>query len=126
MRQITDSCSAGSRQGLPCKNDSDCYNCVMPPGVPCCDKNGVDLDNDGSTNDQVSWDEELCAWGGSIYDDAFSNMLANLKYNRMVIVMEQCYSGGFIRDLAGSNRIIMSAATQWEPSWSMSNTRIAI
>jgi len=79
----------------------------------------LDLNANGNKNDQVSWDEELCAWGGSIFDDAFPNMLANLEYNRMVIVMEQCFSGGLIADMAGTNRIIMSAAGEYEFSWSM-------
>ena len=111
------SCFGGSNQGGSCDSDSYCPNCTMPPGTPCCDINGLDLDGDGNTNDQVSWDEELCAWGGSIYDDEFANMLQGIKYSRMVIVMEQCFSGGFLRDLSGSNRIIMSAATQYESSW---------
>ena len=42
-----------------------------------------------------------------------------MKYHRMIIVMEQCFSGGFLRDLAGNNRIIISAATQYESSWAM-------
>lgn len=79
----------------------------------------MDLNGDGFKTGQVSWDEELCSWGGSIFDDAFTNMLAGLKYNRMVILMEQCFSGGLIADIAGSNRIIMSAAGEYEPSYAM-------
>jgi hypothetical protein len=81
----------------------------------------LDLNGNGSKIDQVSWDEELVAWGGSIFDDAFHTILSNLNYDRMIIVMEQCYSGGLIADMAqgGSNRIIMSAAGEYEPSWSM-------
>jgi len=39
----------------------------------------------------------------------------------MVIVMEQCFSGGLIADMAqgGSNRIITSAAGEYEPSRAM-------
>jgi hypothetical protein len=81
----------------------------------------IDLNNDGDQNDQVSWDEELCSWGGSIYDDDLGNMFANIKYKTMVIVMEQCFSGGLIRDI-GQNRnnmVIMSAAAESEPSYAM-------
>ena len=47
-------------------------------------------------------------------------MFSNLKFNRMVIVMEQCFSGGLIHDVARSgNRIIISAASEYEPSWCM-------
>lgn len=81
----------------------------------------LDLNGDGDKMDQVSWDEELTSWGGSIFDDTFHTLLANLKYDRMVIVMEQCFSGGLIADMAqgGSNRIITSAAGEYEPSWAM-------
>jgi len=79
----------------------------------------LDLNNDGKISGQVSWDEELCSWGGSIFDDAFDNMFANLEYERMVIVMEQCFSGGLISDMAGPNRIIISAAGEYQPSYAM-------
>jgi len=80
-------------------------------------KYNQDFNGDGKIKDKVSWDEELCAWKESIYDDDLTPMLANLKYDRMVIVMEQCYSAGLIPELAGNNRIIMSAAGEFEPSW---------
>jgi hypothetical protein len=79
----------------------------------------MDLNNNGQIGGSVSWDEELCSWGGSIFDDTFANMFANLKYDRMVIVMEQCFSGGLISDMAGSNRIIISAAGEYQPSYAM-------
>jgi len=79
----------------------------------------MDLNGDGDKFDQVAWDEELCSWGGSIFDDAFPNMFANLKYNRMVIVMEQCFSGGLIWDMRGTKRVIMSAAGEYEFSEAM-------
>ena len=78
-----------------------------------------DLNGDGNITGQVSWDEELCGWKESIFDDTFQTVLANLKYDRMVIVMGQCFSGGLIADMAGSNRIIMSAAGEYEPSYAM-------
>jgi hypothetical protein len=80
-----------------------------------------DFNGDGKIKDKVSWDEELCAWKESIYDDDLTAMLTNLKYDRMVIVMEQCFSGGLISDIAGNNRIIISAAGEFEPSWSMAS-----
>jgi hypothetical protein len=76
----------------------------------------LDLNGDGFTSGTVSWDEDLSTWGGSILDDDFPNMFANLKYDKMVIVMEQCFSGGLIWDMRGSKRVIMSAAGEYEPS----------
>jgi hypothetical protein len=85
---------------------------------------GLDLNSDGDTNDQVGWDEVLYSWGGSILDDAFHTIISDLSYNEMVIVMEQCFSGGLIHDLVqgGGDRIIMSAAGEYEPSWAMGPT----
>ena len=83
----------------------------------------MDLNSDGDRFDTVSWDEELCSWGGSIFDDDLRNMFANIKYKKMVIVMEQCFSGGLIRDI-GQNRnnmVIMSAAAESEVSWAMNS-----
>ncbi len=81
----------------------------------------LDLNDDGLISGSVSWDEELRSWGGHIIDDSFDGMLANLNYNKMIIVMEQCFSGGLIADMArsGNNRIIMSAAGEYEPSEAM-------
>jgi hypothetical protein len=86
-------------------------------------KYNMDLNSDGDKFDTVSWDEELCSWGGSIFDDDLGNMFANIKYKTMVIVMEQCFSGGLIWDI-GQNRtnmVIMSAAAESEVSYSMSS-----
>jgi hypothetical protein len=82
-------------------------------------KYNQDFNSNGGIKDKVSWDEELCAWKESIYDDDLTLLLTNLKCDRMVIVLEQCFSGGLIRDMAGKNRIIMSAAGEFEPSWGM-------
>ncbi len=81
----------------------------------------MDLNSDGDKFDQVSWDEELCSWGGSIFDDNIRNMFANIKYKKMVIVMEQCFSGGLIRDIGAgrSNMVIISAAGEYELSEAM-------
>jgi hypothetical protein len=80
---------------------------------------GLDLNGDGTIGGQVSWDGELCGWADSVFDDALSDMLTGLCYGRMIVVMEQCFSGDLIRDMAGSNRVIMSAAGEYEPSWAM-------
>ncbi len=81
----------------------------------------LDINSDGDKIDQVSWDEYLYTWGGEITDDVFHTMVANLTYDRMVIVMEQCFSGGLIADMAqgGGNRVIMSAAGEYKFSWAM-------
>lgn len=53
----------------------------------------------------------------TILDDDFSQKVNNLKFNNLIALFGQCYSGGFLRDLRGTGRIIMSAAMEFEPSW---------
>ena len=86
---------------------------------PIFEKNcAQDFNKDGDLNDQVAWDEDLTAWGGEIYDDSFTTWLTNLAYDRLIIVMEQCFSGGLIRDMAigSTNRVVMSACGEYEGS----------
>jgi hypothetical protein len=35
----------------------------------------------------------------------------------MIIVMEQCFSGGFIHELSGLNRVLLTDASEEESSW---------
>ena len=62
-------------------------------------------------------------WGSAIRDDTLGNILGgvDLSYGRMIIVMEQCFSGGLIEELVepGRDMIIMAAADELEPSRAM-------
>jgi hypothetical protein len=80
----------------------------------------MDLNGDGDKSDLIAWDEILYDWGGDILDDDFGDMLEDLQFSTMIIVMEQCFSGGLILDMSlGSDQIIISAAGEYEPSWAM-------
>jgi hypothetical protein len=52
-----------------------------------------------------------------IFDEQFVSWVNNLRFARMTCVMEQCFSGGFIYDLRGNNRVIVSAANEIEVSY---------
>jgi hypothetical protein len=82
---------------------------------------GRDFNGDGDTVDVVSWDEALNGWGPPILDDTLSTMLQGLSFDRMVVVMEQCFSGGVIVDISrvAGSIVLMSAAGEYEPSWAM-------
>ncbi len=54
---------------------------------------------------------------GRPYDDDIAAKVNSLSFNRMICVMEQCFSGGMIYDLRGTNRIIMTAANEVEVSY---------
>ena len=59
-------------------------------------------------------------WGEVMDNVEFGAEVNKLTaYDTMVIAMEQCYSGGFEKSLAGKNRVFMSAAAATEVSWAM-------
>lgn len=79
----------------------------------------LDINHDGDKTDSVGVDETLCLWNGvNMTDDEFAVEVNKIPhYSRMVIAMEQCFSGGFIGDLLGPRRVLMSAANEGQPSW---------
>lgn len=78
-----------------------------------------DLNGDGDTNDMVKIDETLSLYYGEVLsDDALVDMLDGINYGKMIIFMEQCFSGGFIHELSGPNRTILTACTEEQVSYS--------
>jgi len=63
-------------------------------------------------------DETLCLYYSEVTDDQLKFMLDAITCYRMIIFMKQCFSGGFIHDLSAPNRVIMTACTQDQTSWS--------
>jgi hypothetical protein len=53
---------------------------------------------------------------GAPYDDDIAAYVNALRFGKMICVMEQCFSGGFIYDLRGPNRVLVSAANEVEVS----------
>jgi hypothetical protein len=91
---------------------------------PLFEKNyNLDMNGDLDKNDQFSWDEDLCCWGGVIFDDNLRTLFNDLNYDKLIILMEQCFSGGLILDIGASNNnmILISAAHQYESSWGMTS-----
>ncbi|MBN1763260.1 MAG: hypothetical protein JW878_09350 [Methanomicrobia archaeon] len=65
----------------------------------------------------------LILWGDYIYDDEFTlelNKISN-ETEAVMIVMAQCFSGGFIADLlpGSQDRVIATACNETELSWAM-------
>jgi hypothetical protein len=81
---------------------------------------GTTADTNGDEPETTNkMDETLCLYYSSeVTDDQLANMLSAITCYRMIIFMKQCYSGGFIHDLSATNRVIMTACTQTETSWS--------
>ena len=78
---------------------------------------------DGTPGDEIDafkYDESIYYYNQSpneIWDDDFATWLNSLNYARMVAVFEPCFSGGFLHDLKGCNRMLISAASEFEYSW---------
>lgn len=63
-------------------------------------------------------DVRLWLWNQEyIEDNNFATLLDDLSYKIAIITMEQCYSGGFIDNLQGQNRVIATACRWDEVSW---------
>ncbi|MBN2056533.1 hypothetical protein JW905_16530, partial [bacterium] len=72
----------------------------------------------GSSNG--GWSTSLNLWGEEITDAAFAALVDPIECGDEIYVFEQCYSGGFLDNLAGTgNRVVMSAARHDESSWAM-------
>ena len=51
-----------------------------------------------------------------IYDWELAEYLENIHAGKMVCILQPCYSGGFVNDLSGINRIICTASREDEPA----------
>ena len=83
-----------------------------------------DQDNDdkhGNVNDRT--DETICYYNESkdCTDDDLKNYVNQLRFGCMIGLFGTCYSGGLIYDLRGTNRVLISAATEFQYSWGASD-----
>lgn len=79
---------------------------------------GIDVNQDGDMEDWVSIDEMVnLAIGSDMLDDDLAVFLNRIDASVITIFMEQCFSGGFIEDLSGSNRVIAAATEEDTVSW---------
>jgi hypothetical protein len=73
-------------------------------------------DHGGQTAGQ---DVYLCLWGEDIDDDELATEVDKVTCGSIMIVMEQCHSGGFVDDLSACGRTIATACSHDESSWAM-------
>ena len=79
---------------------------------------GVDINEDGDMNDYVSIDECISLYmSEDLYDDDLSVWIKSLVANKISVVMQPCFSGGFIGDLSDNNLIIATATTEENVSY---------
>lgn len=64
----------------------------------------------------------MCLWNNTyITDEEFAKEIDKVHSKSINICMEQCYSGGFIDDLQGMNRVVSTACAYDEISYSTEN-----
>jgi hypothetical protein len=78
---------------------------------------GIDVNQDGDMDDWVSIDEAIVLWGDDLYDDELAALLDRVDANVISVFMEPCFSGGFIDDLSGPDRVISTATEEETVSW---------
>lgn len=80
----------------------------------------ADLNADGDQTDQVRHDQVVYLYNSAqdLWDDDLAAMLNQLRYDKMAILLEPCFSGGLLADLRGNRRVIASACSGYEYSWS--------
>jgi hypothetical protein len=81
-----------------------------------------DLNGDGDQSDRVAYDEIVGLAGDEVLtDDALARNVAKIThYARMVFFLQSSFSGGFSKDLAGTNRIILTACAEKQWAWATS------
>jgi hypothetical protein len=80
---------------------------------------GLDVNDDKDMDDWVSIDEKLCMYHTSddLIDDQLRTFLEPINAEVIAVSMLPCFSGGFIEDLGGDNRIIMTSCEEETVSW---------
>jgi hypothetical protein len=97
------------------------------PNLPTELSGSVDNGGDEADNTSVQYDENIAYYkpAGSehfIKDDFWKakiNTILNTRNPLMIAVYEPCFSGGFLRDMQGPNRVNIAAASQNGPSYAL-------
>lgn len=94
-------------------------------------------ESDGEDETICPYDTSSYSWTYDVFDDELESWLGNLEAGKQVVILDSCFSGGFItksgshrptgnardaadgftRDLSRSGRAILSACAENESSW---------
>jgi hypothetical protein len=78
-----------------------------------------DTNQDEEATDTKKWDEQIYFYqqfNNNLWDDSLTNIFRDIHCKTFVALLEPCYSGGLIHDLRGTNRVLVSAANEYEES----------
>ena len=65
----------------------------------------------------LPWDSLTSSYANDIRDDEFAGWLAQLESQNLVVILDSCNSGGFVQDLTGSSRTVLTACSTDESAW---------
>ncbi|HEC76585.1 MAG TPA: hypothetical protein ENI33_04930, partial [Thermoplasmatales archaeon] len=76
--------------------------------------------NDGMEEYFCTYSDPNEGWNKSNYwyDDELDIVLDQMSYKHMVVLVDTCHSGGFIPDISGPNRIILTSGREDETTYS--------
>jgi len=74
---------------------------------------------DGNAAPYSTPDVVLYLWGEMITGDELAAEVNKVTAKAVAGIFEQCFSGGMVEKLAGTNRVVMSASRWWELSYAM-------
>lgn len=74
---------------------------------------GFDVNNDGDTDDCIGIDEIInLNSDANVTDDWLNASLSSLDYSKLIVSFSSCMGGGFVDDLSGPNRTIITACNE--------------
>ena len=80
------------------------------------DKNDVSVFYFAGHGSKTMDGERISVYNNVIYDKELDEKLSNLD-GRIVVILDSCFSGGFIEELGKKNRIVMTACGKNEPTY---------
>lgn len=69
---------------------------------------GLNVNEDDDMNDWISIDDDLALVTSRLTDDLLDGYLDMLNVRAITVIISSCFSGGFIWELSGSNRVIIA------------------
>jgi len=83
---------------------------------------GADLNNDGDRSDWFGIDESVQCKDGILWDDDLKQEVDKISSSaKVILIFDTCFSGGFIQEMSGSNRVVMSGVDENHYGWTLTS-----
>ena len=85
-------------------------------GDHSCDTSPID-EEDGRDEYLCPWDAAVNSSARGIRDDELALWLDPLDSENICVIIDTCYAGGIVDDVAGDGRVCLASSAESEPSW---------